>query len=112
MILLLKARDWEWKVFIGKNESTWGKKIEFFVSIPKSKIWTGLEKVKVKSNTLDVIKEDREAFVILVGKVQTPSKALKCPLTNVALALTEADQTLRQLSTKATLRRLLYKKSD
>ena len=104
MILLLKARDWEWKVFIGENESTWGKKIEFFVSIPKSKIWTGLEKIKVKSNALDVIKEDRQAFAILVGKVQTPSKALA-----VALALTEPDQTLRQLSTKETLRRLLIK---
>ena len=83
-----------------------------FSSIPKSKIRTGLEKVKVKNNTLDVIKEDRQAFGILVGKVQTPSKALKYPLITVALASTEPDQTLRQLSTKATLRRLSYKKSD
>ena len=51
-----------------------------------------------------MIKEDRQAFAILVGKVQTPSKALA-----VALALTEPDQTLRQLSTKETLRRLLIK---
>ena len=37
---------------------------------------------------------------------------MKYPSTTVALALTEPDQTLRQLSTKATLRRLLYKKLD
>ena len=83
-----------------------------FASIPKSKIRTGLEKVKVKNNTLDGIKEDRQAFGILVGKVQTPNEALKYPLTTVALALTEPDQTLRQLSTNPTLRRLFYKKSD
>ena len=60
------------------------------------KIRIGLEKVKVKNNTLDVIKEDRQAFGLLVGKVQTPSEALKYPLTTVPLALVEPDQTLRQ----------------
>ena len=57
-----------------------------------------------------MIKEDRQTFGILVGKVQTPSEALKYPLSTVALALTKPDQTSSQLSTKATLRRLFYKK--
>ena len=47
-----------------------------------------------------------------MGKVQTLSEALKYPLTRVPLALAEPDQTLRQQSTKATLHRLLYEKSD
>ena len=34
------------------------KKIDFFARTPKFKIQTGLEKVKVKNNTLDVIKKD------------------------------------------------------
>ena len=34
----------------------------FFASIPKYKTLTGLEKVKVKNNTLDVIQEERQAF--------------------------------------------------
>ena len=51
------------------------KRIDFFVSIQKSKIRTGLEKVKVKNNTLDVIKEDRQTFGKLVGKVQTPTNS-------------------------------------
>ena len=88
------------------------KRSDFFqhTKIQNSK-WIRKSKSK-KKNTIDVIKEDRQTFGILVGKVQTPSEALKYPLTTVALALTEPDQTLRQLSTKASLRRLFYKKSD
>ena len=59
------------------------KIIHILSSISKSKILTGLEKVKVKNNTIVVIKEDRQAFGLLVGKVQTPSEALKYPLTTV-----------------------------
>ena len=44
------------------------KRIDFFANIPKSKIQTRLEKVKVKNNTLDVMKVDRQAFGLLVGK--------------------------------------------
>ena len=80
------------------------KRIDFFASIPKSKIRTGLEKVKVKNNTLGVIKEYRQGFGLLVGKVQTPSEAFKNPLITVPLALAEPNQTLRQ-QFKATLRR-------
>ena len=53
------------------------KRIDFYARIPQSKIRTGLEKVKVKNNTLDIIKQDRQAFGLIVGKVQTPSEALK-----------------------------------
>ena len=80
------------------------KRVDFFASIPKSKIRTGLEKVKVKNNTLGVIKEYRQGFGLLVGKVQTPSEAFKNPLITVPLALAEPNQTLRQ-QFKATLRR-------
>ena len=43
-----------------------------------------------------MIKEDRQAFGLLVGKVQSPSEALKYPLTTVSLALAKPDQTLHQ----------------
>ena len=68
----------------------------FSPSIPRSKIQTGSEKVKVKNNTIDVIKEDRQATGLLVRKIHTPSEALKCLLMTVPLALAEPDQTLRQ----------------
>ena len=44
-----------------------------------------------------------------MGKVQTLSEALKYPLTTVPLPLTEPDQTIRQQSIKAILRRLQMK---
>ena len=77
------------------------KRVDFFASIPKSKIRTGLE--KVKDSTLYMIKEDRHVFGLLVGNVQTPSEVLKYRLTRLALALAEPDQALRQQSTKAIL---------
>ena len=43
-----------------------------------------------------MIKEDRQAFGLLVAKVQTPSEALKYPLTTVSLALATPDQILHQ----------------
>ena len=88
------------------------RRIDIFAKIPKSKIRTRLEKIKVKGNTLDAIKEDSQAFGLLVGKVQSPNEALKYPLTTVPLALAESDQTLCQQSTKATLHRFFHEKSD
>ena len=70
------------------------KRVDFFASIPKSKIRTGLE--KVKDSTLYMIKEDRHVFGLLVGNVQIPSEVLKYRLTRFALALAEPDQALRQ----------------
>ena len=42
-----------------------------------------------------MIKEDRQAFGLLVGNFQTPSEALKYHLTIVSLTLAEPDETLR-----------------
>ena len=56
-----------------------------------------------------MIKDDRQAFEILVGEVQTLCEALKYPLTTVLLALAELYEILRQ-QCKAALHRLLYEK--
>ena len=58
-----------------------------------------------------MIKVDRQFFRPLSGKFRAPKKALIYPLTTVPLALSKPDQTLRQQSTKAALRRRLYEKS-
>ena len=63
------------------------KRIDIFASIPKSKIQNGLEKGQLKNNTLDLASENRQAFGLLVGNVQTPNETLKYPLTIVSLAL-------------------------
>ena len=67
-------------------------RVDFLASTTKSKIRTELEKVKVKNNTHDVIKEDGQAFGLIVRKVQTPSEALKYPLAAaVPLALAQPE---------------------
>ena len=87
------------------------KIIYFFTIIPKLKIQIELEKLNVKNNTLDVIKEDGRDFGLLLGNVKTPGEAIKYPLTTVELALAVSDQTFRQ-QFKVNLRKLLYEKLD
>ena len=53
---------------------------------------------------MDVLKEDRQAFGLLVGKVSTPAEALAYSLTSVPLALVDPDKTLRSQTTKSSLR--------
>ena len=55
---------------------------------------------------MDIIKEDRQAFGLLVGKVKTIEEALEYPLTTVPRALADPSGDLRQGS-KATLRNLI-----
>ena len=50
------------------------------------------------------MKEDRQPFGLLVGKVSSHAEALEYPITSVPLALAEIDRTLRSQSTKSLLR--------
>ena len=79
-------------------------RISIFDSITKSKIKTGMEKEKKESRKLDILKEDKQAFGLLVGKVSTPADVLAFPLTTIPLALADVDKTLRSQTTKAVLR--------
>ena len=58
-----------------------------------------------------MIKEDCQAFGLLVGKVKSQEEALAYPLTSIPLALANPDHTFRQGS-KATLRNYLIEESD
>ena len=60
---------------------------------------------------MNVLKEDRQAFGLLVGEATTPEEAHSHPLTSVRLALATADRDLRQ-GTKAALRNYLIHESD
>ena len=68
------------------------------------RIKTGMEKEKKESRKLDILKEDKQAFGLLVGKVSTPAEALAFPLTTIPLALADVDKTLRSQTTKSVLR--------
>ena len=82
------------------------KKKSIFEPIKCHNIATGLKKKKKTAKNIDILKEDRQAFGLLVGKVRTQGEALPYPLTSSPLALAFPDNTLRQ-SQKAPLRNLL-----
>ena len=83
------------------------KKKSLHDPISKNGLKTGIQKPKKTNKELDIVKEDRQAFGILVGKVSSPSEALQYPLTTVPLALAEPNLTLKQQQ-KSQLRNYLY----
>ena len=57
---------------------------------------TGLEKVKPPVKIINFLKEDKQAFGLLVGKAVSPDEAHSHPLTTVPLALACSKTDLRQ----------------
>ena len=51
---------------------------------------------KKTSKYVDILKEDREAFRLLVGKVKTPEESLSHPFTTIPLALAFLENTTTQ----------------
>ena len=70
------------------------EKVGPFDTISKAKLKTGLEKKKKNNKVLDIIKEDPQAFSLMVGKVGSAAEALAFPITTVPLVLAEPDMTL------------------
>ncbi|CAM1319293.1 Uncharacterised protein r2_g2746 [Pycnogonum litorale] len=85
--------------------------VDFFTPIKKTKLKTGLEKVKRTPAAITVVKEDRQAFGLLVSKPGNLQEAFTHPITSVPLSIATADSTLRQ-SDKATLQRFLLEESQ
>ncbi len=85
--------------------------VDFFTPIKKTKLKTGLEKVKRTPAAVTVVKEDRQAFGLLVSKAGSLEEAFTHPITTVPLLIATADSTLRQ-SDKVTLQRFLLEESQ
>ena len=83
----------------------------FFSPITKLKLNTGIVKPKKTKKALDVMKEDRQAFGILVAKSVSLEEAFKFPITYVPLAAANPDSTLRQ-GDKASLRNIIIENSS
>ena len=79
-----------------------GKK-SFFGPICKLRLKTGSEKKKKVLKSLSVLKEDCQAFGLLVNKTEKLAEAFKYPITSVPLAVATPESTLYQ-SDKAGLR--------
>ena len=84
----------------------------FFEPIKKVKLNNGLEKKKkATSKEVSLVKEDRQAFGIIVAKSVSLEDAFQYPITTVPLAVATPDAKLRQ-SCKASLRNYLMSESD
>ena len=83
----------------------------FFHPITNPKLNTGIVKEKKTKKAVDVMKEDRQAFGILIAKSVSLEEAFKFPITSVPLAVANPDRTLRQ-GDKASLRNMLIENSS
>ena len=96
--------------YVTRLKATGEDRTNFFEKITNLKIKTGQEKSKKEPKAVNVLKEDRQAFGLLVGKATSPAEAHSYPLTTIPLALATPDRDLRQVS-KAALRNYLIEES-
>ena len=76
---------------------------KFFDPIKKTNLDTGIKR-KPRANKASAIKEDRQAFGIVLSENIDLEEALQYPLTTFALSLTIPEGNLRQRNNKAFLR--------
>ena len=93
-----------------KNRLVDGKE-SFFSPIKKLKLQTGIEKPKKTPKAVSILKEDRQAFGLLVSKAASIEEAFAFPITTIPLSLTTPDGALRQ-GDKAVLRNFMIKESN
>ena len=76
------------------NECLIKRKTEFFDPIKKVNLDIGLKKTKKIRKAVSVMKEDRQAFGIMLGEKVSLKEAFRYPVTSVALSF--PDSTLRK----------------
>ena len=86
-------------------------KESFFSPIKKLKLHTGIQKPKKTPKAVSILKEDRQAFGILVGKAASIAEAFAYPITTIPLSLATPGGELRQ-GDKAALRNFMIKESN
>ena len=82
----------------------------FFDPIKKLKLQTGVEKGKKTPRAMSLLKEDRQAFGLIIAKATSLEEAFEYQITSVPLSLATPDATLRQ-SEKASLQNFLINDS-
>ena len=78
----------------------------FFDPIKKNSLNLGISKKKKKLKAVEILKEDKQAFGLMVAKSVTMEEAFKYPITSVPLSIATTECTLRQ-SNKSQLRATL-----
>ena len=70
--------------------------VEFFVAIKKTKLLTGIIKKKSTPKAMAIMKEDRQAFGLIISKAISLEDAFIYPITSVPLALATTENGLKQ----------------
>ena len=83
----------------------------FFDPIKKVRLPTGLKTKKAKPKSLSVVKEDRQAFGLILGANVELLKALEYPVTTVPLSIANPDHSLRGGS-KSNMRNFIVHESN
>ena len=97
--------------FINKCLLPSDERLDLFSPIKNLKLETGLKKMKQTPKVINVLKEEKEAFGLLVRKTTSLLEGHNYPLTSVLLTLASPDGDLRQVL-EADLRNYLISKSN
>ena len=84
---------------------------KFFDPIKKTNLDTGIKR-KPRANKASAIKEDRQAFGIVLSENIDLEEALQYPLTTFPLSLATPEGNLRQRNNKALLRNFLITEAN
>lgn len=83
-----EAREKQHKEFVDTRLQASGEeRVNLFDKIINLKIKTANEKLKKSPNVITILRENRQAFGVLVSKATTPEEAHSYPLTTVPLSL-------------------------
>ena len=80
--------------------------VAFFSPIKRNNLKTGIKKVKPSPKAVTILKEDCQAFGVIISKSLSLSEAFQHPITSLPLSIATPDGELRQ-SDKASLRNFL-----
>ncbi len=83
----------------------------FFDPIPRKRLSTGIKKKQKTKASIEILKEDKQAFGLMVSKSVSMEEAFNFPITSVPLSIDTTEYSLRQ-SDKSQFRNLLIKKSE
>ena len=84
--------------------------VSFFAQIKNPKLKTGLESKVREAKVINQLKEDKQAFGLLVAKEISPEEVYSYPLTTLPFALSDPSGKLQQ-SQKAPFRNYLISES-
>ena len=85
--------------------------VSYFAPIKRNNLKTGIKKVKLTPKAVTVLKEDCQAFGLIISKAISLTEAFSYPITSLPLSVATPDSGLRQTD-KASLRNFLQDEAN